>query len=137
MMLSRGERQRVAMATAMVHKPELLILDEPTTGLDYRECTHIMDYVRSLNRKGTTVAMVCHDMEVVGDYADQVLVMSAGRLIASGDTATVFRDRETLNAASLLPPQMIGLGLRLGEGFEGADTVEAMAEAIARKGGRS
>ena len=137
MMLSRGERQRVAMATAMVHKPELLILDEPTTGLDYRECTHIMDYVRSLNRKGTTVAMVCHDMEVVGDYADQVLVMSAGRLIASGDTADVFRDRETLNAASLLPPQMIDLGLRLGEGFEGADTVEAMAEAIARKGGRS
>ena len=131
MMLSRGERQRVAMATAMVHKPELLILDEPTTGLDYRECTHIMDYVRGLNEKGTTVAMVCHDMEVVQDYADQVLVMSAGRLIAAGDTAAVFRDREKLNAASLLPPQMIDLALRLGEGFERVSNVEEMAQTIA------
>ena len=138
MMLSRGERQRVAMATAMVHQPELLILDEPTTGLDYRECTYIMDYVRSLNERGTTVAMVCHDMEVVHDYADQVLVMSGGRLIAAGGTDEIFRNREILDAASLLPPQMIDLSLRLGAGFEGVSDVDGMAAAIrAKKEGKA
>ncbi|MBR6029857.1 MAG: ATP-binding cassette domain-containing protein [Clostridia bacterium] len=137
MVLSRGERQRVAMATAMVHKPELLILDEPTTGLDYRECTEIMDYVRSLNRNGTTVAMVCHDMEIVQDYADEVLVMSAGRLIASGSTAAVFRNREILDAASLLPPQIVDLSLRLGEGYENISDVDGMAKAIAGKGAKA
>ena len=137
MMLSRGERQRVAMASAMVHKPELLILDEPTTGLDYRECTAIMEYVRSLNQSGTTVAMVCHDMEIVQDYADQVLVMNAGKLIASGEAADVFRDRATLDAASLLPPQIIDLSLRLGAGYEHIRHVDEMAAAIAERRGRA
>ena len=132
MLLSRGEKQRVALATAMVHQPELLILDEPTTGLDYRECTRIMEYIRSFHRKGATVAMVCHDMEVVLDYADEVLVMAGGRLVKSGRTADVFRDPDTLGAASLLPPQMIDLAGRLGPGFEEVSSVEDMRDAIVR-----
>ena len=135
MLLSRGERQRVAMATAMVHKPDLLILDEPTTGLDYRECVSIMEYIGELNRNGTTVAMVCHDMEVVLDYAQHVLVMSDGRLIASGKTREIFRNREVLEKASLLPPQMVDLSMRLGSGFDHVTTVEEMAASIkSRKG---
>ncbi len=134
MLLSRGERQRVAMATAMVHRPELLILDEPTTGLDYQECSGIMEYIRMLNGKGTTVVMVCHDMEVVLDYAQRVLVMNAGRLVASGSTTEVFRNREILSQASLLPPQMVDLAMRLGDGFQTVSTVDEMVAAIA--GGR-
>ena len=133
MLLSRGERQRVALATAMVHRPELLILDEPTTGLDYRECTRIMEYIEAFHRKGATVVMVCHDMEVVLDYADRVLVMAGGSLLGSGKTAEVFRDAEMLRRASLLPPQMIGLAGRLGGQFAGVASVADMRDAILRE----
>lgn len=77
--LSRGERQKVALASVLAAEPEILILDEPTTGLDYRECTVIMDFVKKLNEeKGITVVMVCHDMEVVLDYAKRVLRLMGG-----------------------------------------------------------
>ena len=132
MLLSRGERQRVALATAMVHQPEMLILDEPTTGLDYRECTRIMEYLETFHRKGATIVIVCHDMEVVLDYADEVLVMSGGHLIRQGATAEVFRDGETLRAASLLPPQIIDLAGRLGGEYSGVSHVEEMRDAILR-----
>ncbi len=139
MLLSRGEKQRVALATAMVHQPEMLILDEPTTGLDYRECTKIMEYIETFHQKGSTVVMVCHDMEVVLDYADEVIVMAGGRLIKTGKTGDVFRDKETLRAASLLPPQMIDLAGRLDEAYSQVTSVETMRDAIirSRKGGQA
>ena len=79
--LSRGERQKVALASVLAAEPKILILDEPTTGLDYRECTVIMDFVKKLNEeKGITVVMVCHDMEVVLDYAKIVLRLMGATL---------------------------------------------------------
>lgn len=79
--LSRGERQKVALASVLAAEPEILILDEPTTGFDYRECTVIMDFVKKLNEeKGITVVMVCHDMEVVLDYAKRVLRLMGAAL---------------------------------------------------------
>lgn len=134
--LSRGQRQRVALASILAVEPEVLILDEPTTGLDYRECCHIMDRIRRMNReRQVTVVMVCHDMEVVLDYADRALVMAGGRLLADGPVREVFRDCELTERASILPPQMIGLAQRLG--IEGADTPAAMADILAAgaKGG--
>ena len=129
--LSRGQRQRVALASVIAVVPQILILDEPTTGLDYLECSHIMDIIKKMNEtEGTTVVMVCHDMEVVSDYARRALVMSAGRLIADGPVKQIFRDRELMNAASLLPPQITDLAMRLGEGFEDTDTVEQMTARI-------
>ncbi len=128
--LSRGQRQRVALASILAVEPEILILDEPTTGLDYRECCHIMDRIRRMNEeKQVTVVMVCHDMEIVLDYAKRVLVMEGGRLIADGRVPEVFRNAELMEQASILPPQIIDLSLRLGEGYE-ADTPEAMAETV-------
>ena len=134
--LSRGQRQRVALASILAVEPEMLILDEPTTGLDYLECCHIMDRIRKMNEeKQVTVIMVCHDMEVVLDYARRALVMAGGRLLADGPVKEIFRNTELMEKASILPPQMIGLGLRLGDGFENADTPEGMAEAVmARRG---
>lgn len=132
--LSRGQRQRVALASILAVEPEVLILDEPTTGLDYRECCHIMDRIAQMNReKGVTVVMVCHDMEVVLDYARRALVMADGRLLADGPVKTIFRDAQLAERASLLPPQMIGLALRLDEGFEAADSPQSMAEAVMKK----
>ena len=134
--LSRGQRQRVALASILAVEPEVLILDEPTTGLDYLECCHIMDRICRMNREQqVTVVMVCHDMEVVLDYAQRALVMAGGKLLADGPVREIFRDAELMEKASILPPQMIGLSLRLGEGFEQADTPDAMAEAVlARRG---
>lgn len=128
--LSRGERQRLALASVIAAEPEILVLDEPTTGLDYSECNQIMNIIRQLNDKGITVVMVCHDMEVVLDFARRVLVLSDGRLIADGETREIFRQEEVLRQASILPPQIIQLALRLGRGFEQVFTFEDMAQSL-------
>ena len=136
--LSRGQRQRVALASILAVEPEVLILDEPTTGLDYFECCHIMDRIRRMNEEQqVTVIMVCHDMEVVLDYAKRALVMSGGRLLADGPVRDIFRNTALMEEAAILPPQMIGLSMRLGKGFENADTPESVADAATalRKGG--
>lgn len=128
---SRGERQRIALAGALACEPELLILDEPTTGLDYRECIRIMDYVTALNRdKGVTVLMVSHDMELVQDYARRVLVLSEGRLLGDGPVRRVMKDEALLRAARVLPAQIPALALRLGERFSEVYTIGEMAAAI-------
>ena len=135
--LSRGQRQRVALASILAVEPEILILDEPTTGLDYLECCQIMDRIRRMNEEQqVTVVMVCHDMEVVLDYARRALVMAGGRLLADGAVPEIFRDTDLMEKASILPPQMIGLGLRLGAGFESADSPEKMAETVLALRGR-
>ena len=132
--LSRGQRQRVALASILAVEPEILILDEPTTGLDYLECCHIMDRIRRMNtEQQVTVVMVCHDMEVVLDYASRALVMAGGKLLADGPVKEIFRDPALMEEASILPPQMIGLSLRLGEGFGQADSPEAMADALLQR----
>ena len=129
--LSRGQRQRVALASILAVKPSVLILDEPTTGLDYRECCHIMDQIRRMNEEQqVTVIMVCHDMEIVLDYARRVLVMAGGTLQADGPVRKIFRDRALMERTSILPPQIVGLSMRLGPGFEEAETPETMADAV-------
>jgi energy-coupling factor transport system ATP-binding protein len=89
-----------------------------------------MNTINELNSKGVTVVMVCHDMEVVLDYARRILVLSDGRLLADGSTKEIFRAEEVLHKASILPPQIPQLALRLGQGFENAFTVEEMAQSL-------
>lgn len=89
-----------------------------------------MQIVRQQNRQGATVLMISHDMEIVQDYADRVLVLHEGRLLSDGPARQVLADRELLARASLLPPQIADLALRLGEGFEGVFTAEEMVGRI-------
>ncbi len=134
--LSRGERQRLALASVLVCEPKILILDEPTTGLDYAECTHIMQLVRTRHQSGVTILMVSHDMELVLDYADRVALMNQGELIATGTPREVFYRQELLQRAHLLPPQIPELSLALGERFGQVTTAAELADAIAAsKGG--
>ena len=124
--LSRGQRQKLALASVVIRRPELIILDEPTTGLDCKECMSVMEIVRSLNIGGMTVFMICHDMEIVLDFAQRALVMNDGTLTADGDVRDIFNSPEILSRASLLPPQIGELSRKLGEAFHGILTVDEM-----------
>ena len=118
-LLNRGTRQLLALASIIVAAPPVVILDEPTTGLDYRECETVMGVVRKLHEAGTTVIMVCHDMEVVADYAQRVIVMAGGGVVADGATFEILRNREVMQRASLIPPQIVDISLRLAEDANG------------------
>ena len=137
-LLNRGARQLLALASIVVLAPPVVVLDEPTTGLDYRECVKVMDIIRRIHERGTTVVMVCHDMEVAADYAARCIVMSGGEVVDDAPTFDVLRNRETLERASLVPPQIVELSLELGremphlaDGPVGrANTLDEMAAAV-------
>lgn len=112
-LLNRGTRQLLALASIIVTAPPVVILDEPTTGLDFRECEKVMGVVRSLHEQGTTVIMVCHDMEVVADFAQRIIVMADGGVVADGPTFDILRQPSVLRRASLMPPQIVDIALRL------------------------
>jgi energy-coupling factor transport system ATP-binding protein len=127
--MSRGERQRTALASVLARKPRLLILDEPTTNLDYRECMKIMDIIMNLRNDGTAVLMITHDMEIVIDCAPRALVLGGGRLIYDGPVKPMMRDMDFMRGASLLPAQIPSLAISLGAGFEDVFYVADMADA--------
>ncbi len=142
-LLNRGTRQLLALASIIVMEPPVVVLDEPTTGLDFRECAKVMDVIAELNAHGTTVIMVCHDMEVVADYARRVIAMTAGQVVADGETFAVLRNRDVLARTHLLPPQVVDVALRLAEdgAVEAAspvalaDTLDEMTDALAAAAG--
>lgn len=111
--LSRGQRQMVALASVVVLEPELVILDEPTSGLDYRECMTVMETVRRMADRGSAVIMVCHDMEVVSDFAERLVVMADGEIAAAGPTHDLFADESLMKRASMRPPQVVELANEL------------------------
>lgn len=128
--LSRGERQKVALASIIALSPEIMVLDEPTTGLDYKECMHIMHIIKELNKKGITVIMVCHDMELVADFAQRVIVLGEGRILADGCCKNVMVNEAVLARAALAPPQIAGLAMKLGGDFNGIMTLDEMTDKI-------
>jgi iron complex transport system ATP-binding protein len=88
--LSGGQRQRVWIAMALAQRPDILLLDEPTTFLDIAHQVELLDLLIDLNRtEGTTIVMVLHELNLAARYADELVVMSAGAIVASGDPTTV------------------------------------------------
>ena len=124
--LSRGQRQRLCLACLIALNPEILILDEPTTGLDYKECMMMMNRIKQLNENGTTVIMVCHDMEVVLDFAKTVVVMNRGQILEQGETRKILADTELLGKARLLQPQIAQVSTMLGNDFTGIFIIDEM-----------
>ena len=128
--MSRGQCQRLCLACLIALNPEILILDEPTTGLDYRECMEVMEKITELNKKGTTVIMVCHDMEVVLDFAKTIIVMNRGEILAEDETRRVLADKVLLEKARLMPPQIAQVAMLLGPSFNNVFTDDEMIQRI-------
>jgi energy-coupling factor transport system ATP-binding protein len=115
--LTKSGRQRVAVASILAVQPEVLILDEPTTGLDYSEQRSMMDMVRHLNDMGSTIIFITHHMWVVAEYARRVFVINDGLLFLEGTTRDVFSHEKELLEASLRPPHFIQFTNLLGKTF--------------------
>ena len=130
-LLNRGARQLLALASIVVLAPPVVVLDELTTGLDFRECEKVMAIIRRIHEQGATVIMVCHDMEVVADYATRCIVMSGGTVVDDAPTFDVLRNRDTLECASLVPPQIVDLSLELARDMPRlAETAVARANTV-------
>jgi energy-coupling factor transport system ATP-binding protein len=111
--LSKGDRAKTVIASALALDPEILILDEPTTGQDYRGCHQIMQIAKTLNEQGRTVVFVTHHMALVAEYAQRVIVMNQGKILMDGSTVSVFDQPEVVHQAYIIPPQITELGQAL------------------------
>jgi energy-coupling factor transport system ATP-binding protein len=113
-LLSKGERQRVAVASVLALRPRLLILDEPTTGLDYREQRRMMALVSDLNRSGIAIVMITHTPWLVAEYARRAVLMRAGRVLFDGPVRELFADEALLKSSSFRAPEVTQLSRRFG-----------------------
>jgi len=113
-LLSKGERQRLAVASVLVLKPKMLILDEPTTGLDHREQLRMMALVRELNRSGIAIVIITHTPWLVAEYARRVVLMRKGAKIFDGSVREFFMHDELLRSSSFRPPEITELSRRFG-----------------------
>jgi energy-coupling factor transport system ATP-binding protein len=125
-LLSKGHRQRLAVASLLALQPELLILDEPTTGLDYDEQRRMMDLLARLNRDGMAIVIITHSPWVVAEYAERGVLMRRGELIFDGPLRRLFEHEELLESARFCPPDVTRLGRRLG--FTPLSVEELVAE---------
>jgi len=112
--LTKGERQRVAVASVLAVQPKVIILDEPTTGLDYRHQRNMMEMLRRLNQYGHIIIIITHSMWVASEYADRAIVMKDGCILSDGPTRAVFADETRLAEASLYPSSLMRLSNWLG-----------------------
>ena len=112
--LSFGQKKRVTIASVLVQDPELIILDEPTAGQDFRHYTEIMEFLRGLNEKGVTVVMITHDMHLMLEYTPRALVFADGRLIADRSAAAVLCDPQLIRQAALKETSLFTLANQLG-----------------------
>lgn len=99
--LSYGQKKRVTIASILVLRPEMLLLDEPTAGQDLRHYTEIMDFLSDLNRQGVTVVLITHDMHLMLEYTPRAIVFNEGRVIADRSAAEVLNSPEIVEAAHL------------------------------------
>jgi energy-coupling factor transport system ATP-binding protein len=125
--LSYGQKKRVTIASILTLEPEMIILDEPTAGQDYRHYTEIMEFLNNLKKLHITVLMVTHDMHLMLEYADRAIVFSHGRIIADDKCYNILTDREIIREASLKETSLYELALKCGI-EDGTDFVKHFIE---------
>lgn len=112
-LLNKGERQRIAFASIFAMRPQVFIVDEPTTGQDYQGSENMMKMLKKLNEKGCTIIIITHDMRIVAEYAQRIIVLSNGKILADGPTRAIFSQPELLKKSFLAPPQITQLSQKL------------------------
>jgi energy-coupling factor transporter ATP-binding protein EcfA2 len=128
--MTKGERQKLAVACVLACEPEVLVLDEPTTGLDAAEQVAMMQLLARLNSAGHTVIIITHAMDVAATWARRVVLMRGGEIIADGTARQVFHQPDRLALAGLVAPPCVRLGSLLGVP---AVTVDELAGALERR----
>ena len=110
--LSKGYRQRVGIAQALLGNPKVIILDEPTAGQDFKHYTEIMEFLKELNKKGVTIVMITHDMHLMLEYTNRAIVLSNGLKLAEDIAANVLTDEEVINKANLKETSLYELAVK-------------------------
>lgn len=111
--LSFGQKKRVTIASILVLKPEIIILDEPTAGQDYKTYTDIMNFLDSLQKQSHTIVMITHDMQLMLEYSDRCLVVVEGKVIADDKPVTILNQKDLLESANLKQTSLYTLGQKL------------------------
>lgn len=113
-LLRKGERQRLAVAAVLATEPRVLVLDEPTTGLDHHEQQAVLALLDELHRAGRTIVVITHAPWLVAEHATRAVLMARGRIVFDGDVRALFQANAALAAAAFAPPEITQLGLRVG-----------------------
>jgi energy-coupling factor transport system ATP-binding protein len=111
--LSQGQKRLLSIAAVLITGPDVLILDEPTLGLDRTAAVTVMESLRQLNQEGTTILFISHDMRLTADYAHSVIVMAAGAVIYQGAPRALFARPEVMAQAALIAPPVVRLGWQI------------------------
>ncbi|WP_298522849.1 energy-coupling factor ABC transporter ATP-binding protein [uncultured Methanobrevibacter sp.] len=120
--LSGGQQKRVAIAGIVAMRPEIMILDEPTAGLDPEGVDKVLDILNELNKDGMSIVISSHDIEMVNEFADKIFVLYNGEIIAEGDKHQIFSDKELLKKAHLKAPVATEILYKLKENGLDVDT---------------
>ena len=110
--LSFGQKKRVTIASILVLNPEIIILDEPTAGQDFRHYSEIMEFLKYINEKGVTIIMITHDMHLMLEYTNRAIVLSNGLKIAEDSTYNILTDEEVIKEANLKETSLYELALK-------------------------
>jgi len=121
--LGRGQRQKLAVASVLGMEPPILVVDEPTTGLDQAGARGILDLLSRWNADGRTIVTITHDMTLVAERVPRTIVVNDGRILADGPTRQVLSDTALLRTAYLRPPQATRIAQRLSDLGVAGDTL--------------
>jgi len=105
--LSQGQKQKLCIASILALDPKFIVLDEPTSQLDYKNTKNIHDILRRLNKKGKTILLIEHDTDFLAEYANKILIMNNGRIVENGKTNEVFSKTSLLKRLGIKIPRMI------------------------------
>ncbi|MGL4873680.1 MAG: ABC transporter ATP-binding protein [Clostridium sp.] len=113
--LSFGQKKRVTIASILVLNPQILILDEPTAGQDFKSYTEIMEFLKVLNKKGITIIFITHDMHLMLEYTDRALVLADGKILKIDTPSDILTDESVIDKANLKKTSIYNLGKRFGD----------------------
>ncbi len=128
--LSGGQQKRVAIAGIVAMRPEIMILDEPTAGLDPEGVDKVLNILNDLNKEGMSIVISSHDIEMVNGFAEKIFVLNEGKILASGDKHDIFSNKELLKTAHLKAPITTEILYRLKEKGYDVDTTKITIDEV-------